>query len=65
MVFSFKKIYIETMKMSKLLYSLCFLALLGCASSEPAPKEETVNVDEIRDNAAQAYEELNAEQVGQ
>ena len=51
------------MKMSKLLYCLCFFALLGCASSEPAPKEDPVNVDEIRANAAQAYEELNAEQV--
>jgi hypothetical protein len=51
------------MKISKLLYCLCFFALLGCASSEPAPKEEPVSVDEIRDNAAQAYEELNAEPV--
>ena len=53
------------MKTLNLLFSICLLALMACASSEPAPKEETVNVDEIRDNAAQAYEELNAEQVGQ
>lgn len=52
------------MKMSKLLYCLCFLALLGCASSEPVVQQEN-NADEVRANAAQAYEELNAEQVGQ
>ena len=51
------------MKTLNLLFSICLLALMACASSEPAPKEETVNVDEIRDHAAQAYEELNAEQV--
>lgn len=50
------------MKTLNLLFCVCLLALMACASSEPAPKE-TVNVDEIRDNAAQAYEELNAEQV--
>lgn len=50
------------MKMSKLLYCLCFFALLGCASSEPVIQKEN-NADEVRANAAQAYEELNAEPV--
>ena len=53
------------MKTLNLLFCVCLLALMACASSEPVVQQEKVNVDEIRDNAAQAYEELNAEQVGQ
>ena len=47
--------------MKPLLFIFCIslYMLAGCASSEPAPKQD-VNVDEIRANAAQAYEELDA-----
>jgi hypothetical protein len=48
------------MKLFKLLYCLCFIALLGCASSEPV-KQQDSNADEVRANAAKAYSELDAE----
>ncbi len=50
------------MKILKLLICGCILSLIGCASSEPVKR--SVDTDEIRENAAQAYEELDAEQVG-
>jgi len=55
-------LYIRAMNILKLFYCLCFIALLGCASSEPVKQES--NADEVRARAAQAYSELDAEQVG-
>lgn len=49
------------MKTLKILFCACILALVGCAGSEPAAKR-SVDVDEIRANASQAYDELDAEQ---
>ena len=48
------------MKILKLLSCLSFIALLGCASSEPV-KQQDSNADEVRANAAKAYSELDAE----
>ena len=51
------------MSMKSLLFLICisFMALVGCASSEPAPQTQTVDTDQIRANASQAYQELDAE----
>ena len=49
------------MNIVKLFYCLCFIALLGCASSEPVKKQDS-NADEVRANAQKAYSELDAEQ---
>jgi uncharacterized protein YcfL len=49
------------MKSLLLLICISFMALVGCASSEPAPQTKTVDVDQIRSNASQAYQELDAE----
>ena len=46
------------MNIMKLFYCLCFIALLGCASSEPVKQDS--NADEVRANAARAYSELDA-----
>jgi hypothetical protein len=54
-------LYIRIMSIMKLLYCLCFIALLGCASSEPV-KQQDSNADDVRARAAQAYSELDAEQ---
>ena len=48
------------MNIMKLFYCLCFIALLGCASSEPV-KQQDSNADEVRANSAKAYSELDAE----
>ena len=48
------------MKLLKLLFCLSFIALLGCASSEPV-KQQDSNADEVRANAEKAYSELDAE----
>ncbi|MBQ2560392.1 MAG: hypothetical protein II565_07400 [Fibrobacter sp.] len=48
------------MNIIKLLYCLCFIAILGCASSEPVKQQES-NADEVRANAQKAYSELDAE----
>ena len=49
--------------MKSLLFFICIslFALMGCASSEPAPQTQTVDTDQIRANASQAYQELDAE----
>ena len=49
------------MNIIKLLYCLCFIALLGCASSEPV-KQQDSNADDVRARAHQAYSELDAAQ---
>ena len=49
------------MNIMKLFYCLCFIALLGCASSEPV-KQQDSNADEVRARAAHAYSELDADQ---
>ncbi|WP_158212973.1 MULTISPECIES: hypothetical protein [unclassified Fibrobacter] len=49
------------MKLLKLLSCLSFIALLGCASSEPVVQQQDSNADEVRANAAKAYSELDAE----
>lgn len=53
-------LYILDMKLLKLLSCLSFIALLGCASTEPV-KQQDSNADEVRANAAKAYSELDAE----
>ena len=53
-------LYILDMKLLKLLSCLSFIALLGCASSEPV-KQQDSNADEVRANSAKAYSELDAE----
>ncbi|SMG18544.1 hypothetical protein SAMN05720489_1065 [Fibrobacter sp. UWB13] len=54
-------LYILDMKLLKLLSCLSFIALLGCASSEPVVQQQDSNADEVRANAAKAYSELDAE----
>jgi len=49
------------MKTLKILLCASVLALVGCASSEP-PAKRSVDVDEIRANASQAYEEVDAQE---
>lgn len=49
------------MNIIKLIYCLCFIALLGCASSEPV-KQQDSNADDVRARAHQAYSELDAAQ---
>jgi len=52
---------LNDMKTLKILLCASVLALVGCASSEP-PAKRSVDVDEIRANASQAYEEVDAQE---
>lgn len=56
-----KKNYIQNMNIIKLLTCLYFIALLGCASSEPV-KQKDSNADDVRARAQKAYSELDAGQ---
>jgi hypothetical protein len=60
-VYLLQKNYIQIMNIIKLLSCLYFIALLGCASSEPV-KQKDSNADDVRARAQKAYSELDAEQ---
>jgi len=49
------------MNIIKFLTCLYFIALLGCASSEPV-KQKDSNADDVRARAQKAYSELDAGQ---
>lgn len=60
-VYLSQKNYIQNMNIIKLLSCLYFIALLGCASSEPV-KQKDSNADDVRARAQKAYSELDAGQ---
>jgi hypothetical protein len=60
-VYLLQKNYIQIMNIIKLLSCLYFIALLGCASSEPV-KQKDSNADDVRARAQKAYSELDAGQ---
>jgi hypothetical protein len=60
-VYLIQKNYIQIMNIIKLLSCLYFIALLGCASSEPV-KQKDSNADDVRARAQKAYSELDAGQ---